>query len=275
MVGRGRGRGRGRGNQPQQTELAELRRMVEDLTRAVQALQRQELMEARMENPEGDHEQLENLDLEIDEELEDVNPFHEAGPANYAARGGLEQRLLHAIDLNGGGIKLEVADFHGKLHAEDYLDWEANLDNYFEWKTLEENRKVLFVKLKLKGTALQWWKRVEEQRARQGKPKISTWEHMKAKLRKQFLPADYTMELYEKFHGLKQNNMSVEEYTAEFNNLSIRVGLSESNEQITSRYLCGLNNSIRDEIGVVHLFNLEDARQYALSAEKRVTRYES
>ena len=57
---------------------------------------------------------------------------------------------------------------------------------------------MLFVKLKLKGTALQWWKRVEEQRARQGKPKISTWEHMKAKLRKQFLPADYTMELYEK-----------------------------------------------------------------------------
>ena len=63
----GRGRGRGRGNQPQQIELAELRRMVEDLTRAVQALQRQEPVEARMENPEGDHEQLENLDLEIDE----------------------------------------------------------------------------------------------------------------------------------------------------------------------------------------------------------------
>ena len=81
----GRGRGQGRGNQPQQTELAELRRMVEDLTRAVQALQRQEPVEARMENPEGDHEQLENLDLEIDEELEDVNPFHEARPANYAA----------------------------------------------------------------------------------------------------------------------------------------------------------------------------------------------
>jgi hypothetical protein len=47
---------------------------------------------------------------------------------------------------------------------------------------------VLFVKLKLKGTALQQWKRVEEQHAQQGKAKISTWEHMKAKLRKQFLP---------------------------------------------------------------------------------------
>ena len=80
------------------------------------------------------------------------------------------------------------------------------------------------------------------------------------------------MELYENFHCLKQNK-SVEEYTAEFNNLSIRVGLSESNEQIASRYLAGLNQSIRDEMGVVRLYNIEDARQYALAAEKQVSRY--
>ena len=75
------------------------------------------------------------------------------------------------------------------------------------------------------------------------------------------------MELYENFHCLKQNK-SVEEYTAELNNLLIRVGLSESNEQIASRYLAGLNQSIRDEMGVVRLYNIEDARQYALAAEK-------
>ena len=113
--------------------------MVEDLTRAVQALQRQEPVEARMENPEGDHEQPENLDFEGEEELENVNPLHEAGPINQAARGGLAQRLLHALHLHSGGIKVEVADLHGKLHAEDYLDWEANLNNYFEWKSMEEN----------------------------------------------------------------------------------------------------------------------------------------
>lgn len=42
---------------------------------------------------------------------------------------------------------------------------------------------------------------------------------------------------------------------------------------MTSRYLSGLNQSIRDEMGVVHLFSLEDARQYALMAEKKVGRY--
>jgi hypothetical protein len=30
---------------------------------------------------------------------------------------------VHVIDLNGGGIKIEVADFCEKMHAKDYLDW--------------------------------------------------------------------------------------------------------------------------------------------------------
>ncbi|CAL2249473.1 unnamed protein product [Prunus armeniaca] len=272
----GRARGRGRGNQAQHTEMAEMRRMMEDLSRAVQALQRQERADAYMEIPERNRGPLHIPEGGGEDEYEDEtdvdNLFHEAGNHGGGHRGGLEERLVRALDLNGGGIKIEVVDFYGKMHVEDYLDWEASLENYFEWKPMAEDRKVLFVKLKLKSTALQWWKRVEEQRARQGKQKINTWDRMKSKLRKQFLPADYTMELYEQFHNLKQRDMSVEEYTSEFNNLSIRVGLNETNEQMTSRYLSGLNQTIRDKMGVVRLFNLEDARQYALMAERRLSR---
>ncbi|KAL5777403.1 hypothetical protein ACOSP7_010329 [Xanthoceras sorbifolium] len=259
MVGRGRGRGV-RGNQNQQVEVAELRQMIEDLSRAVQALQRQERVGAHMETPEGDHRLLDipEGDLEEIDSDENLNPFHDAGRANNAVRGGLEDRLVRALDLNGG-VKIEVADFSGKMHVEDYLDWEATLENYFEWKPMSAERKVLF--------------RVEEQHARQGKPKINTWEHMKAKLRKQFLSADYAMELYERFHSLKQRGMTVEEYTSEFNNLLNRVGLNERNEQWTARYLSGLNQTVRDELGIVRLFNLEDARQDALMAEKKLLRY--
>ena len=78
---------------------------------------------------------------------------------------------------------------------------------------------------------------------------------MKAKLHKLFLPVDYAMELYEKFHSLKDRGMTVREYTSEFINFSIRVGLTESNEQLTSQYLSGLKQSIRDEVGVVRLCN--------------------
>lgn len=131
MAGRGRGRG-GRGNQAQQSEMAEMRRMIEDLSRAVQTLQRRERAEARMEIPEGDCEpfdipegSLEGEDMEGEEE----NPFHGAEHMGHLDQGRLEDRLVHALDLHVGGIKIEIADFFGKMHAEDYLDWEASLEN--------------------------------------------------------------------------------------------------------------------------------------------------
>ncbi|KAJ8752005.1 hypothetical protein K2173_001031 [Erythroxylum novogranatense] len=147
----GHDRTRGRGNQDNQGEMAELR------------------LAARMEIPEGDHDPSDvpegSLEAETTDSVDD-NPFHVAGPAKNVVRGRLEERLVDALELNGGGIRVEVAYFHGKMHVEDYLDWEASLETYFEWKPMAEARKVLFVKLKLKSTTLQWWKRVEEQRAR-------------------------------------------------------------------------------------------------------------
>nr|CAD1835711.1 unnamed protein product [Ananas comosus var. bracteatus] len=178
----GRGRGRGRGNQGQQADMAEMRCMIEDLSLAVQALQRQEPVVARMENPEGDHDPVDMPEGSLEDETnqEDFeNPFIM-----------LELQVTRALHFNGGReLKSNVCD------------------------------------------------------------------------------------KYEKFHSLKQRSMNVEEYTSEFYNLSVRVGLNETNEQVTSRYLAGLNPSVRDEMGVVRLFSLEDARQCALLAEKRVWRY--
>lgn len=73
------------------------------------------------------------------------------------------------------------------------------------------------------------------------------------------------MELYEKFHSLKQRGMTVEEYTSEFNNLSIQVGLNETNEQMTSHYL-----SVKGESLVVRRVmttpKFEEEAQYFLHA---------
>ncbi|KAF2310450.1 hypothetical protein GH714_010739 [Hevea brasiliensis] len=70
-----RGRGRGKGNQPQQVELAEMQRMIEDLTQAIQALQREEPVEAEMEIP--NHKELKLKILRLKEAIENANPFYE------------------------------------------------------------------------------------------------------------------------------------------------------------------------------------------------------
>lgn len=93
---------------------------------------------------------------------------------------------------------------------------------------------------------------------------------MKSHLLKQFFPVDNAMELYERFHALKQRSASLEGYISAFDNLLIWVVLNENNEQLASHYLSKLHSSIRDEMEVVRLYILEAARQYALMAEKRL-----
>ncbi|KAF9587130.1 hypothetical protein IFM89_039647 [Coptis chinensis] len=105
--------------------------------------------------PEGS---LEDDDFEGEE-----NPFYVPAQRGFTDCGGLEDMLLHALYLNNEGTRVEVLEFFGKMHSEDYLECEATLQNYFDWKPMVEKQKVLFVKLKLKGNALLWWKRIEEQ----------------------------------------------------------------------------------------------------------------
>ncbi|GAV90638.1 hypothetical protein CFOL_v3_34045, partial [Cephalotus follicularis] len=105
---------------------------------------------------------------------EEVNPFNNiANRDDRPKRSRLEERLVRALDFNSG-IQIEVPDFHGKMHADDFFDWESSLENYYDWKPMSDDRKVLFVKLKLKGTTLLWWKRLQEHRIRQGKQRIRT-----------------------------------------------------------------------------------------------------
>ncbi|MBA0655913.1 hypothetical protein Goklo_008334 [Gossypium klotzschianum] len=90
----------------------------------------------------------------------------------------------------------------------------------------------------------------------------------------------YNISPYMKFHpgGLYvvfqlQFDKSVDHYATEFSNLFISVGLNETTDQLRARYLVSLDLSIRDELGMVCVYNLEDARCYDLQAEKRVLLY--
>lgn len=47
------------------------------------------------------------------------NPFHNAKPTNFAAREGLDERLVDALELNNGGINVEVANFINKTYVEE------------------------------------------------------------------------------------------------------------------------------------------------------------
>ncbi|RVW26657.1 RNA-directed DNA polymerase-like [Vitis vinifera] len=66
-----------------------------------------------------------------------------------------------------------------------------SMEDYFDWYVMLENRKVRFVKAKLKGVARLWWHNIENQIHRTDQPPIDTWDGMKLKVKEYFLLTDY------------------------------------------------------------------------------------
>ena len=53
---------------------------------------------------------------------------------------------------------------------------------------------------------------------------------MKKELKRKYLPFNYRQDIYLKIHNFKQKNLSVEEYSAEFENLMIKGDLKKVEE---------------------------------------------
>ncbi|KAL5825112.1 hypothetical protein ACOSQ3_021175 [Xanthoceras sorbifolium] len=79
-------------------------------------------------------------------------------------------------------MKVKVYDFLGRLDSDAFQDWD---------------RKVRFVKLKLKGPARTWWSSVEEQLRRTHQASIIDWKEMKERLESKYLPINYDQLIYE------------------------------------------------------------------------------
>ena len=67
---------------------------------------------------------------------------------------------------------------------------------------------------------------------------------MVAKLKWQFIPIDYELDLLRKMQGLKQARKYVQEYTEEFYQVLIRIGHAEVDKENVAYYINGLRPSI-------------------------------
>ncbi|XP_028556538.1 uncharacterized protein LOC110116452 [Dendrobium catenatum] len=56
-------------------------------------------------------------------------------------------------DRNNGEfhVKLDIPFFNGRLHIEDYLDWERSVENFFDYMEIETEKQVKYVACRLKG----------------------------------------------------------------------------------------------------------------------------
>jgi len=145
------------------------------------------------------------------------------------------------VQANSNHFRVEIPEFEGKLDPEDFLDWLHTVERVFEYKDIPEDKKVKLIALRLRKYASLWWTNLCAKRVRERKSKIRTWEKMKSKLKARFLPPTYVQDCYSQLHHLSQGNLSVEEYTREFEKLVIKCDLHEPEEQTIVRYLGGLD----------------------------------
>ncbi|XP_020258805.1 uncharacterized protein LOC109835231 [Asparagus officinalis] len=200
----------------------------------------------------------------------DSEEDHYAPPRRGVYRRDRRQRDNY--DAGGFKMKMDLPSFNGQLHIEEFLDWIAEVERFFEYMEIPEERKVKLVAYRLKGGASAWWESVCLNRSRQGKPKVDRWEKMKKLLGAHFLPSDYEQVLFGQYQNCRQGGRSVDEYTQEFYRLSSRNNLHESEAQQMSRYIGGLRIAIQDRVSLQQTYTLADTVSLAEKVERQLGR---
>ena len=219
-------------------------------------------------------ERASNNDAEDDDE---ANLFAAAAAEHVNPFAPLNDRVLAQDNIRGAaavvpwetGFKTEIPEFHGNSSAEELLDWIVTVEEILEFKRAPMERCVPLLTMRFRNRAAAWWIQLKTTRARLGKPKIMSWDKLKSKLKKTFLPYNYDQLMFQRLHHIRQGTRSVAEYSQEFFLLLTRVDIQDSERQLVARFTAGLRQQIQHTINLFNPLTLSEAHQQALTIESQ------
>ncbi|KAJ9567692.1 hypothetical protein OSB04_003658, partial [Centaurea solstitialis] len=162
-------------------------------------------------------------------------------------------------------VKADAPEFHGGSNPDDFIEWLNDIENLFDVRGYSDEKSYKVAVLKLKKYASLWWENKKAKRERSGKSK----RKLKKLLKERFLPDSYKQDLYIKITNFKQCNLSIDDYTREFEQLVLRNGIEEKPEQTMARYVGGLNHEIAEKLELQPYWSFGEVCKLASKIEKR------
>jgi hypothetical protein len=83
----------------------------------------------------GDVSDAENEEVEVEEDV---------------AEDAAEERLLKVVVKLGAREKIEIPMYEGNLDVKEFLDWIREMDKYFDYENVDEEKKVKHAVTRLK-----------------------------------------------------------------------------------------------------------------------------
>ena len=123
------------------------------------------------------------------------------------------------------GVKIEAPSFDGQLDPTKFLDWLADMDHYFEWYDMSEERRVRFAKMKLVGKAKLYWTNYERLMTRGNRAPVISWDEIKEVLKEKYVPTTYRQRMLDQWQRLTQGSRPVSDYISKFDEFLSRCDL--------------------------------------------------
>ena len=109
------------------------------------------------------------------------------------------------LEGRNDGIKMQVSYYARSLKPEELIDWLNDLENFFEWKPMTEEKNMKFACTNLKGHSKIC---VKKYRIKKGKDKIRTKNKMAKKLQEFVFVCPMHIPFFRKFQKLNKNYLS-------------------------------------------------------------------
>ena len=142
-------------------------------------------------------------------------------------------------------INVDIADFHGGMHVEEFLDWIFDVESFFfQYIKIPQGKRVKYILNVIFSIYIRMVTERLESKKSCRKATDQLWPRMQRMMKEYFLPVDYQHQLYVKYQNCRQGNHSVDEYMDEFYRLHTRNNMDEPEFQTITKYLGRFNQDL-------------------------------